>query len=191
MMQGILSTVSGLLLWASFIVYIRSMVKGTTKPAKASWVIWAILDTIILAGMWTKETLNGQIIGAVCGVWIVVIMMFRYRYGTPGWSKLDIFCLIGAGLGIFLSWFFNEATVGIVMSSTVVILGSIPTFVSAWKDPTRENRTGWTMVFISCVLALLAIPKWTIADAAQPISFMVVEVIMMYLLYRPRAKAGA
>jgi len=184
-MQSVLSTISGLFFLAGFFPYIRAIFKGETKPAKASWVIWASLDTITIAGMWTKSTLNGQIIGAVLGAWIVVVLAFRY--GIPGWSKLDVFCLVGAVLGIFLWWAFDDATVGIVTSVTVVILGSFPTFASAWKDPTRENRTAWTLMFISCVLALLAIPSWTLADAAQPVAFTIVETTMMYLLWvRPR-----
>lgn len=180
-MQSFLSTVSGLFFLAGFFPYICAIFKGETKPAKASWVIWASLDTITIAGMCEKGALNGQIIGAVLGAWIVVILAFRY--GIPGWSKLDIFCLVGAVLGIVLWWAFNDATVGIVTSVTVVILGSFPTFASAWKDPTRENRTAWTLMFISCVMALLAIPSWTLADAAQPVAFTIIETTMMYLLW--------
>ncbi|MBI3336395.1 hypothetical protein HYZ98_02405 [Candidatus Peregrinibacteria bacterium] len=183
-MQSILSTVSGLLFLAAYVPYIRAVCKCTTKPAKASWLIWSILDTITLVGMWTKGTLNGQIIGAILGGWIVVVLAFRY--GIPGWSKVDKFCLFGAVLGIFLWWVFGEATMGIITNNTVIVLGSIPTFVSAWKDPTRENRTAWTLMFISCVLALIAIPEWTPADAAQPVAFTIVETIMMFLLYWPR-----
>ncbi|MDP3793561.1 MAG: hypothetical protein Q8R07_02295, partial [Candidatus Uhrbacteria bacterium] len=72
-------------------------------------------------------------------------------------------------------------------SLSVVCLGSMPTFVSAWRDPSKEDRTAWAIFWLSCVVAIIAIPRWTLMDAAQPIIFTVIESIMMYLLWiKPR-----
>jgi len=180
-LKDILSVVAGVLFVIGFIPYIRAVVAGTTKPAKASWVIWASLDSITLVGMCVQHSVNGQIIGAVAGAWIVVAVALKY--GTPGWTKLDKFCLAGAILGIVLWMAFSNPTLGIVTSVSVVFLGSIPTFVSAWNDPSKEDKTGWTIFFVSCVCAVLAIPRWTFKDASQPITFYSIETIMMYLLY--------
>lgn len=133
-----------------------------------------------------KEVLS---IVAVIGVWVVVV--FALKRGTPGWTKLDKFCLVGAILGIVLWQVFSNPVLGIVTSLSVVFIGSIPTFSSAWKDPGREDRTAWTIFWLSCVVAVIAVPQWTLADAAQPVIFLTVETIMMYILYfrsRPQAK---
>lgn len=183
--RDILSALSGLVFIAAFIPYIRAILRGETKPAKASWIIWGSLDTITIAGMYFEGTLNGQIIGAVIGAWSVIVLSLKY--GTAGWTKLDKFCLAGAVLGIVLWKAFDNPVFGIVTSQVVIFLGSIPTFVSAWEDPSRENATAWAMYWISCLLALVAIPQWTFADAAQPICFTAIETTMMFILFvRPR-----
>lgn len=61
-----LSVVSGILFVTAFFPYIRAILAGKTKPAKASWIIWESLDCITLAGMYAKDAINGQIVGAVC-----------------------------------------------------------------------------------------------------------------------------
>jgi hypothetical protein len=128
---------------------------------------------------------NGQILGAVVGVWIVIILALKR--GTPGWTNLDKLCLVGAALGIVLWQTFNNPVLAIVTSQIVIFLGSIPTFVSAWQDPSRENKLAWTIYWISCILAVFAIPKWTFQDAGQPINFLLIESIMMFILYvRPK-----
>ncbi len=180
-MKDILSTIAGILFFLGFVPYIIAILKGYTKPAKASWVIWASLDTITLAGMYATGTINGQIIGAVAGVWVIVALAIKY--GVPGWSTLDKCCLVGAVLGIVLWKLFSNPTLGIVTSQCVVFLGAIPTFVSTWKDPTQEDKVAWTIYWLSCVFAYVAIPRWTLEDAAQPITFLTIESIMMVLIW--------
>ena len=189
-MKDMFSVLAGLLFIAAFVPYIRSILKKETKPAKASWIIWASLDTITLTGMFFKEAVNGQILGAIFGAWIVVVLTLKY--GIPGWTKLDKFCLGGAILGIILWQIFSDPTFGIMTSLSVVFLGSIPTFMSAWKYPSRENKLAWIIFWVSCIFALIAIPRWTLADAAQPITFFAIETIMMYILFvHPRMLANS
>lgn len=198
-MQKLLSTTAGILMMAGFVPYIRAILRdrhlpagtpGKTAPTKASWVIWTTLDTITLAGMIVKGTMNGQMIGTIIGAYITVGLVLKF--GKPGWSRLDQWCLGGAVLGIVL-WALTENPVaGITTSCAVIFLGSIPTFVSAWQDPSRENRTAWTLYWLSCVCAIAAIPAWTLADALQPITFTVIETTMMVILFvRPRLVARA
>lgn len=196
--QEILSVVSGLLMVLGFIVYGHSVWRdrkippwtpGKTEPSKASWLIWLSLDSIAFFGMVAKHTINGQIIGTVLGGWAVLGLALKY--GTPGLKRLDKLCLGGAVLGILLWILFEDAIYGIIISQTVALLGSIPTFVSAWRDPSAENRTAWTFFWVSCLCQIVALKQWTLANAAQPVSFTVIETIMMYILYihaprRPR-----
>lgn len=187
-MKETLSILAGLLFVAAFVPYIRAILRKETKPAKASWLIWASLDTITLVGMFFKHSVNGQIIGAVFGAWTVAALALKY--GTPGWTKLDKFCLGSAVLGIVFWQVFGDPVFGIATSLGVILIGSIPIFTSAWKDPSRENKLAWTIFWISCVCAVIAIPRWTLAGAAQPITFFVIETIMIYILFvRPRSLA--
>lgn len=179
--KEVLSVLAGVLFVAGFAPYIRAILVGSTRPTKASWIIWASLDTITIYGMAVQHTLNGQIVGAVAGAWIVVALALKY--GTKGWTWLDKFCLIGAVLGIALWKAFSSPTLGIITSNSVVFFGSIPTFVSAWKDPTKEDKLGWTIFWVSCICAVLAIPRLTFDDAIQPVVFCSIETIMMFLLY--------
>lgn len=179
--KEILSILAGVIYVGGYIPYIRAILQGETKPSKTSWLIWAALDSIIVAAMLVKHTVNGQILGAVTGSWIVVALAMKH--GEPGWTMLDKFCLGGAALGLLLWQTFQSPVLGVLTSLIVMIIGSIPTFVSAWKYPEHEDRIAWTMYWFSCVIALIAIPRWTILDAAQPCAFTAIESVMMYLLW--------
>jgi hypothetical protein len=180
-MREILGVLAGLLFIAGFLPYIRAILRKETKPAKVTWIIWMTIDVIGATGMYAAGTLNYQMIGATAGASIVVVLAMKY--GTPGWTMVDRFCLGGAALGIVLWQLFNNPVLGIVTSAVVGFIGSIPTFAAAWHKPENENKTAWTIYWISCVCAVVAIPHWTPADAVQPIMFFMVESIMMFILF--------
>jgi len=187
-LKQVLSVVAGVLFVIGFIPYIRATVRKEAQPSKASWLIWAILDIVTFAGMLAKHAMNGQMAAAVlCASTMAALTL---KYGKPGWSRLDKACLGGAVLGIVLWTIFNNPVLGIVTSLIVLFLGGIPTFVSAWHDPSKEDRTTWTILWFSCVVAVIAIPAFTLADAAQPVTFLMIENVMVFILYaRPRALA--
>lgn len=180
-MKETLSILAGVIFLLAYIPYIRAILRKETKPAKASWLIWASLDTIALVGLVVKHAVNSQIIAAVCGAWIVVILSLIY--GKSGWSWLDKLCLVVAVFGIMLWQLFHDPIFGIVISMIVHVLGSIPTFISAWQDPSREDKLAWTLFWISCVLTVLIIPAWTLVDTIQPFAFLFVESVMVYIVF--------
>lgn len=130
--------------------------------------------------MYAEHKVNGQIIGATAGAWLVVA--FALKFGVPGWSKIDKYCLAGAALGIALWKYFSNPELGIVAGLSAGFVGAIPTFEAAWKSPDSENKLAWTIFWISCACAMIAIPHLTFVDVAQPTVFFLVESIMMYIL---------
>jgi hypothetical protein len=186
--KDVLSVLAGALVIVAFVPYIWAILRKEAQPAKATWIVWAFLDTITFAGMLAKHSMNGQIVGSICGAWTIVLLTLKY--GKSGWTLLDKLCLGGAFLGIALWQAFNNPVLGIVTSLSVVFLGSFPTFASAWNDPSKEDRTAWTIFWLSCVVAMFAIPAATLADAAQPTTFFLIETTMVCILYlRPRMLA--
>ena len=179
--KHVLTISAGVLSLSGFIPYIRAIVQGRTRPSSVSWLIWAILDVTILAGMFYKNALNGQMIGATAGSCTVACLTIIY--GARGWTKSDKYCLVGAVLGIVLWRVLNDPIFGIVVGNTVSFLGSIPTIKLAWEDPGHEDRISWTIWLLSSTLSVLAIPAYTPADVMQPSVFLVVAVAMMYILY--------
>lgn len=180
-LKYIFSVASGVLMMASYIPYIVAILQKKTKPTKASWLIWATLDTITISGMYVEGALNSQILVAGIGSWLVFFLSLKWS--IPGWTKLDKFCLCSAFASILVWYISNNPVYGIVISLAISFIGSIPTFASAWKYPVREDRFAWNISWFSSICAVIAIPDWTWADSAQPITFLFIISIMMYILY--------
>lgn len=165
--------------WLDWATFVRPE-HDAAQPIKATWIIWASLDTITFAGMYAKHALNVQISSAIVMAWLTVALAMKF--GLPGWRRVDILCLLGGVVGIALWAVFDSPVLGLSTSLATIFLGSIPTFVSAWEVPTRESLPAWLVYWASCVCALIAVPQWTIEDAAQPMTFFAVESTMVAIL---------
>lgn len=183
-MSNALSVLAGFLFVIGFVPYIIAIVRGQTEPAKVTWIIWALLDTITFAGMFAEGAVNGQSVGAVIGAWAVVFLALYY--GTAEWKRRDIYCLVGAGLGIVLWKWFDSPSLAIISSLTAVVIGFIPTMEETWEYPEKESRTAWVIFECSSICACLGIPQWTLADSAQPVVFLAIDSVMIYLLFLRR-----
>lgn len=177
----IFGVAAGILILASYVPYIHSIFQGRTKPMKSTWISLALLDTLMIASLFAKHAVSAQIAGSLIGIWTLAIL--SVPYGMPGWRTIDTVTLIIAFIGAALWWYEQDAMFGLIGSTVAYFVSYIPTFVSAWEDPTREDRLAWMMCFISCIFALIAIPIWNFEHAIQPVSFFVSEGVMIFLIF--------
>lgn len=179
--KTVLSIASGIVLIFAFVPYIKAIVQGETRPRKATWLIWASCDIIILAGMIVQHKVNGLLVGAVLGASTTFVLSLLY--GEKGWARRDKICITLATLAIVLWKYFEDSNVGIALSSTALFVAAWPTYVSAWERPENEDRIAWAIFNISSSLGVLAIPQLTFGDAVPPIVFLTIDCPMLCLVF--------
>lgn len=173
--------ISGILFIGGFIPYAISIVRKETEPVKVTWTLGFILDLIVLLGMLDKGKANFQIVGAVFGCGLT--MLLSWFYGAKGYKPIDIISGVGALLGIALWKIFGDSVVGIVIACATMFIACIPMIQATWDDPSKEDKLSWTIFFISCVFATLAVKEWSLVVAAQPVTFLAIELIMVLLVW--------
>lgn len=180
MKKEIANKLAGILFFVAFLPYIWAIVTGQTKPSLISWTIWASVDTLALIAMKKQKSVNGQIIGATAGAWFIVALSLVFGKLTMG--SVEWVSVVGALAGIVLWKTTGNPTLAIICSQAAILLGAIPTFVSAYLRPQEENPIAWIIWLASCICALRAIRKWDIDNALQPVVFTIVEATVVFLV---------
>lgn len=185
-MDPLCSLWAGILFFLAYVPYTWSLVRGKIQPTKSSWVIWWLMDILSLIGMSIKHTANGQIVAAViCGALVLVLIL---KYGNRGWGTLDVASIIIAGIGMIFWIFTKNANSAIIAGQLVILVGAIPTIASVWERPQDENILAWMLWTVSCVVLTTGISRWTIANALQPIAFLIADGSIMIALTTKRIK---
>lgn len=175
-----MNIVSGVLFFIAFLPYVLAIVNGQTVPSPVSWAIWASVDTLVFLAMRKEKAMSGQVTGAVAGAWIITILALIF--GKPIIESIEWVSIAGAVIGIVLWQITGNAILAIICAQVALFAGAIPTFIGAYANPAQEDPIAWFIWLTSCVCALLAIKKWDLANALQPLTFTAIEAIMVILV---------
>lgn len=177
---------AGFFSFSAYVLYIKSILEGKTKPSRTTWSIFAGV-AIVLATSYKASGAESTMWVAISEVFgICAIALLSLKYGDGGREKTDIICLAGTVVSIVLWWWFNSPTVGLVASLTVDSLAIYPTIEKSWHKPETEDRFAWLLTQVGNLLNLFAIDKLTFGVTVYPIWLFILDGVVVYALYRKR-----
>lgn len=161
--------IAGILSLAAFFPYIISILKGRTRPNRATWIIWTAVGFMLGASYYSsgaRETMWVPV-SYIVGPFTTVI--FSLKYGEGGWTKFDRMCLAGAGISVVLWWLSGSALIALLINLFIDFLGALPTIRKVCFDPRGESKPAWFLFFAGNTANMFAMEKWTFAIAVYPV----------------------
>lgn len=171
---------SGVLFFLAFVPYVVAILRHETVPSPVTWGIWASVDSLVLYAMKKEKASIGQITGAVSGAWLITALAIFF--GQPTMGTIEWVSIAGAATGIALWKSTGRAVFAIVATQGALLVGSVPTFVNGYNNPSQEDPLAWSIWFASCICALVAVKKWSLSEALQPLTFTTIEAVMVFLV---------
>lgn len=184
--------VAGITALAALVPYILAILRGETKPNRATWWIWTVVGFMLGASYYSS--------GANHTIWVpvsyiiapIIVAILSIKYGVGGWTRFDRYCLLGAGVSVVLWWMFSSPLVALLINLFIDLMGALPTIRKAYYEPESENFTAWVLNFAANTINLFAIERWTFAIAVYPIfMFTTCGLITTFIFIRRNYKARA
>lgn len=177
--------VAGIVSFAAYLLYIYTIIRGQTKPNRATWWILSLVGTMIAISYYAggaRDTIwvavsyiAGPLITAILSLW----------YGEGKWETLDKVCLTGAIVSAIVWYLSSSALIALSVNLLMDFLGLIPTIKKSYLRPTGEDRTAWTLESFAGILNMFAIKTFTFAIILYPLYLLILNVFITLLLYRP------
>lgn len=179
----VLGIIAGVISFLAYVVYAISILRGITKPSRATWWIWAFMGLVV--------GLSYYFSGAVNTIWVPVvefigplsIALLSIKYGEGGIeNKTDIFCFFGAIVSIILWIIFDNPVVALVASLAVDSFAIVPTIKKSYLRPEGEDFWAWFGTGMADSLNMFAVEKFTFAILVYPIYMLVSDLIIIFIL---------
>lgn len=165
------------------IPYIRSILQGKTKPNRASWLIWTVVNVSLLASYHYSGATTTIWLAASYNIISVTVFLLSLKYGVGGYAVLDIVCIVGALLGLVLWKLTDNPTTALYLNIFMDALGFLPTIKKAYLSPGSENTFAWSMSVVANVLNVCALTTWQLKIALFPIYNLTFNAVVAVLLF--------
>ena len=167
-MFQLLAAISVVMFLAAAPPYILDTVHGKTKPERATWLIYSILNTVAfvsqvtLGGGWSLVFLGLDTLGSM------IVLGLSLRFGVGGWTLLDRIALMIASLGVVAAVFVHQPVVAILGVILADISGTVLTVLKTFHAPDSETTISWLLTGTGAVTGILAVGKFDIALLLYP-----------------------
>ncbi len=179
---------SGILMMLSAIPYVRSILKGETKPHRMTWLIWSVLTIIAFFSQWAEGGTWSLLLTVGDTLAILVVFFFSIKFGVHGLRKIDLLSLLGAGASLLLWYITKQPAVALFLIILVDLIGANLTIVKSWKNPETENWVGWAICGIGGFFGVLAVGELNFVLLSFPIYIFLINSIMaLIVLIRKRS----
>lgn len=180
--------ISSVLAVCSAIPYIIDVIKGKTKPRIVTWGIWTFLGAISCTASLVEHQYPTAILLAAIITGNIFIVVLGWKNGHKKFNKTDIFCLIGALIGLLLWWIFNSPAIAVIATITIDAIGAIPTIEHCWQKPREETLSIYIMQFTADIFILLGTSTWLITSYAYPVYATIINLLFASIIIHQRRK---
>ena len=184
----ILGYLSGVVSLFGYPPYLRDIFHGTTKPQRASWLIWTVLGSIAFFSQLAEGATHSLWLTGTQSAGTFIIFLASLWRGEGGLAKRDIISLGVAALGLILWYFTRHAAFALLLVILVDAAGVVPTVLKSWEDPSSETMIAWVLASLGGLLGALAVGSLSFILLIYPLYIVIANlaVVLAILVGRDR-----
>lgn len=182
-MLQVLGITSGIISVICYIPYVRDILKKTTKPERASWLIWSVLGSIAFFSQLAEGASNSLWMVAVQTFLCALIFVLSLRFGEGGLFKRDLFALFIAFIGLLIWFFTKEAVYALFIVIAIDAAGASLTIIKSYEDPGSETMSTWFLSGLSGFVSMFAVGSLNWILLSYPIYIWLVNWIVVGAMF--------
>jgi hypothetical protein len=187
----VLGMLAGLAAVVNTIPYIRDIVRGTTRPHRGTWFVWAVLAIVVYGSQRADGASWSLIMAGAQAMLTTLVFVLAVRRGEGGLSATDAAFTAMAAVGV-IGWLVADepivATASVVAADLVAAAMMAP---KTYRDPGSETLVSFALASVGGALAAGAVGTASLALLMYPIYFCVVNAAIALLIFRRRAVLAA
>jgi hypothetical protein len=182
------STIAIALTFIAFLPYIRSILKGKTKPHVFSWVIWGSTTFVVfLAQLADKGGAGAWPIGVSGIITIVVALLAYIKKSDSAISTTDWLFFIVAMTSLPFWYITSDPLWAVVILTTVDVIGFGPTLRKAYIRPLEEQLLFYMIFVLRNIVSIVALEHYSLTTVLFPAATaLACLVFILVVVYRRR-----
>ena len=170
------------------IFYIKSILKGNTRPSLVSWFFWTLAPFL---GVYFQLKAGAglsflPIFVAGFGSLLVLVVAFLTKNGFWKITTFDIYCGIFSLFALVIYIFTHNLGISILFAILSDAFASIPTLIKSWKFPETEMWAPYLLPIFSNAVGLIIIKDWSFSIYSFGIYFLILDTSIIFAIYHKK-----
>lgn len=164
--------------------YLRGTIKGTTKPNRVTWFLWALAPLMAFVAELDQGVGIQSLMTFMVGFNPLLIFIASFVNKKSQWqiTRFDLICGALSVMGIILWYLSKNSNIAIIFSIMSDILAGVPTVVKSFKYPETESYYVYLGGAFSAAVTLLTIENWNLAHFGFPLYILAICSILILLI---------
>jgi hypothetical protein len=161
-------------------VYLRDTVRGTTKPNRVTWLLWAVAP-LLAASVELDEGVGLRALPTfMVGFMPLLVFVGSFHNPESVWKirRIDYACGAMSVVGTVT----RNGVLAISAAIMADFLAGVPTLMKSWTHPETETVHSYIGAVVSMVILLLTIDHWTFDVAAFPVFIVCMGSVEVFLI---------
>jgi len=186
--KELLAAIAIALTFIVFLPYIRSILKGKTKPHVFSWVIWGSTTFVVFLAQLADNGGAGAWPIGVSGIITIYVAFLAYiKKSDSTITRTDWIFFLLAMTSLPLWYLTSDPLWAVIILTTVDIIGFGPTFRKAYNHPFEEQLTFYAIFVVRNFIAILALEQYSLTTILFPAATAVACLLFILMsIYRRR-----
>ncbi len=172
----------------AYFYYLRSMLRGETKPNLVSWFLWVLAPFIAVffqlkagAGLATFPVF-------MAGFGPLLVIIFALYKRNSYWKATTFDYVCGAFSLLALIFYVITHNLGFSIIFAIIsdFLAFFPVAKKTWIHPETENPAPYITGTFNGALSLLVITNWSFVVASYGVFLVLVNISQVVIIYRKK-----
>ncbi|MGZ6645576.1 MAG: hypothetical protein ACXVFT_27530 [Solirubrobacteraceae bacterium] len=187
----VLGVLAGVCAVGNTIPYIRDIVRGTTRPHRGTWLVWAVLAIVVYGSQRADGASWSLLMSGAQATLTGLIFILAIRRGEGGLSATDVLLTAMAAAGVAGWLLCDEPTVATAAVVVADLLAAAMMMPKTYRDPTSETLASFALASVGGALAAGAAASNEPALLLYPLYFCAVNGAIALLIHHRRAVLAA
>ncbi|MDN5274685.1 MAG: hypothetical protein JWP06_586 [Candidatus Saccharibacteria bacterium] len=154
MFLGLLAGIVGII---GYIPYIRDILKGSTRPDRASWLIWLLEYGALFIAQLDAGAGNTLWIVGLQLIGVLSISILSYKYGAGGFDRHSKLLLLVVCVVLGIWYFSSDPVLTILLLLAVELSATVLTTIKVYRQPSSETLTMWILDATAGAIGIVAV----------------------------------
>jgi hypothetical protein len=187
----ILGLLGGAVGVADTIPYVRDTVRGSTRPHRGTWLIWAVLAIVACASQRADGASWSLVLTASQVILTGLVFVLAIRHGEGGLAAADLSLIAVACAGV-VGWAVVRQPVIAVVCVIVADLSAAAMMTpKAYRDPHSETLAMYVLASVGGALAAGAVGALDVSLLLYPVYYCIANGAMALLIFVWRIRPAA